>query len=124
MLYPYIPLPSNLYEIFFYFFLSSSIFHNNFPFYSLQTLPMASQQSHPRASNLLMILLMPQQVSPTINDDIYPGNKTTLQVPLGCSYAPSCESGPLLGVGMAIGESLTPPHKNSASPKNSASLWC
>lgn len=63
---------------------------------------MANQQSHPTASNLLMILLMPQQVSPSINDDIYPGNKTTLQVPLGGPYPPSCESGPLLGVGMAI----------------------
>lgn len=94
---------------------------------------MANQQSHPNASNLLMILLMPQQVSPSINDDIYPGNKTTLQVPLGGPYPPSCRvwasvrcwdgylrepdppppshrrTRPHLGVVMVIAESLTPP---------------
>lgn len=69
-----------------------------------------------------MILLMPQQVSPSINDDIYPGNKTILQVPLGGPYALSCESGSHLGVEMVIRESLpsSPPKK----PRNSTSLGC
>lgn len=56
-----------------------------------------------------MILLMPQQVSPSINDDIYPGNKTILQVSLGGPYALSCESGSHLGVEMVIRESLPSP---------------
>lgn len=56
---------------------------------------------------------MPQQVSPSINDDIYPGNKTILQVSLGGPYALSCESWSHLGVEMVIRESLpSPPPKN------------
>lgn len=66
---------------------------------------------------------MPQQVSPSINDDIYPGNKTILQVSLGGPYALSCESGSHLGVEMVIRESLpSPPPKTP--PRNSASLGC
>lgn len=52
---------------------------------------------------------MPQQVSPSINDDIYPGNKTILQVSLGGPYALSCESWSHLGVEMVIRESLPSP---------------
>lgn len=52
---------------------------------------------------------MPQQVSPSINDDIYQGNKTILQVSLGGPYALSCESWSHLGVEMVIRESLPSP---------------
>lgn len=67
---------------------------------------------------------MPQQVSPSINDDIYPGNKTILQVSLGGPYALSCESGSHLGVEMVIRESLPSPPPKKKAPRNSASLGC
>lgn len=59
---------------------------------------------------------MPQQVSPSINDDIYPGNKTILQVSLGGPYALSCESGSHLGVEMVIRESLPSPPPEMQPP--------
>lgn len=85
---------------------------------------MANQQTlTPNASNLLMILLMPQQVSPSINDDIYPGNKTILQVSLGGPYALSCESGSHLGVEMVIRESLPSPPPPTKKTQKFCLLW-
>lgn len=66
---------------------------------------------------------MPQQVSPSINDDIYPGNKTILQVSLGGPYALSCESGSHLGVEMVIRESLPSPPPPKKNPQKFCLPW-